>query len=288
MKNKFCNKHIQKDSAQRALPSTTFKKRNFKSGAGFTLTELLVVVAVLTLITGAISTAYLLSQQAYRVGENAAELIQNGRVVSERMVREIRQAREIVTELPEEELDPSAEVIFQDGHLSLIVEQDSVYGADVKTIILGSSASNQDAYYKKSFIKITGGVGVGQTREIIDYNGITKEATIRPNWDTIPDASSTYKIDTSYYYIRYFLDGLDVRRQVIVYYFSGDQNTYVVWDAIPPEGQVMESEVIQDYLIGEYVAELSFWGLGVINISIGLENKDKRIDLETKVFTRNI
>ena len=272
MKNKFCNKHSQKDSTEQ----------------GFTLTELLVVIAVLMLITGAISTAYLLSQQAYRVGENAAELIQNGRVVSERMIREIRQAREIATELPEEELNPSTEIIFQDGHLSLITEQDSAQGAGVKTITLGSSSSSQDGYYKKSFIKIIGGIGAGQTREIIDYNGTTKEAAIRPDWNTIPDASSTYKIDTSCYYVRYFLDGADVRRQVIVYYFSGDQNTYVVWDAVPPEGQTIESEIIQDQLIGEYVVELGFWGLRVINISIGLENKGKRIDLETKVFTRNI
>jgi len=264
-----------------------YRENNFKQ-KGFTLTELLVVVAVLILVTGIISSIFQLSQKIYRTGEAVAELTQNGRVVLERMMREIRQAKEVVTDLPEEEENTSNEIVFQDGHLSTIVENGLNQGAGLKTIILESSASSQNDYYEKTFIKIIDGLGAGQIREIADYNGITKEATIRTPWDTVPNIGSTYKIDSSYYYIRYSLSDNEVKRQVIVYYFSGDSDTYVPWDAAPPQSQTIESAVIQDQAVGEYVTELNFWGLRVININLSLEKHDKKIELETKVFMRNI
>ncbi len=255
---------------------------------GFTLTELLLVISLLLIITSAISGINLLSQRAYREGELVAEITQNGRVILERMVREIRQTKEIVTELPEEEINPLEEIMFHDGHIPSIIEQDLAQGAGIKTIFLEFDASSQDDYYNNMFIKIIEGIGSGQTREIVDYNGATKEAQIRSEWDTIPLAGSTYKIDSSYYYIRYFREGIDVKRQVVVYYFSGDSNVYVSWNAMPPAGQTIEDDILQEQLVGEYVTNLNFWGLRVINISIVLEKKNKKIDLETKIFTRNL
>ncbi|MBU0546992.1 prepilin-type N-terminal cleavage/methylation domain-containing protein [Patescibacteria group bacterium] len=255
---------------------------------GFTLTELLVVITVLILVTGIISSIFQLSQKIYRTGETVAEITQNGRVVLERMMREIRQAKEVVTELSEEEENPFNEIIFQDGHLSSIIESDLTQEASLKTIILDPSASSQNDYYEKTFIKIIDGSGVGQIREIIDYDGITKEAVIRSPWDIIPNIGSTYKIDSSYYYIRYSLSDSEVKRQVIVYCFSGDFDTYVPWNATPPQDQTIETVIIQEQVVGEYVSELSFWGLTVINVNLSLEKNDKRIDLKTKIFIRNI
>ena len=68
---------------------------------GLTLTELLVTITIFILITVIIYSTHILSQQSYREGEKAAEITQNGRVVLERVTREIRQAKEIVTELPQ-------------------------------------------------------------------------------------------------------------------------------------------------------------------------------------------
>jgi prepilin-type N-terminal cleavage/methylation domain-containing protein len=85
---------------------------------GFTLVELLVTIVVLSLVLGAVYEGYSLSQKASREGERAAEIAQNGRVILERIVREIRQAEEIVTELPEGEAGASGEIIFEDGHIS--------------------------------------------------------------------------------------------------------------------------------------------------------------------------
>ncbi len=72
---------------------------------GFTLTEIIIVVAIFSLIIVTVFSIYILNQQAYIEGEIKGEIIQNGRVILERMSREIRQARGIVTQLPEEKIN---------------------------------------------------------------------------------------------------------------------------------------------------------------------------------------
>jgi type II secretory pathway pseudopilin PulG len=93
----------------------------------FTLTETLVTVAVFLIIIVTIYSAYVLSQKSYREREMSAEIAQNGRVILERMVREIRQAKEIVTELPQDPDNPneppSAEIEFEDGHIPLSCQE---------------------------------------------------------------------------------------------------------------------------------------------------------------------
>ena len=93
-------------------------KKNSQSG--FTLTEVLVSITIFILIIVAIYSIYILSQKAYQEGERAAEITQNGRVILERMTREIRQAKEIVTELPQvpdnPDKPPLSEIEFEDGH----------------------------------------------------------------------------------------------------------------------------------------------------------------------------
>lgn len=87
-----------------------------KSGRGFTLTELLVTITILVIITGAVYLGYNLSQKAYREGEKAAEITQNGRVIIERINREIRQTKEITGPFPEERESAVSEITFEDGH----------------------------------------------------------------------------------------------------------------------------------------------------------------------------
>ena len=90
-------------------------KKLFHQG-GFTLTEMIIAITIFALIVVAVYSVYTLSHQAYREGERAAETIQNGRVVLERISREIRQAKEIVTELSDDEAGATSTILFQDGH----------------------------------------------------------------------------------------------------------------------------------------------------------------------------
>ncbi|MFH1353831.1 MAG: prepilin-type N-terminal cleavage/methylation domain-containing protein [bacterium] len=185
--------------------------------SGFTLTELLITVSIFLLITGVVYSGFLLSQRAYIGGERSAEISQNGRVIVERITREIRQAKEIATELSEEEpqdqVSPADGIIFEDGHIST----------------------------------------------------------------------------SSYSYIHYFKENDFLKREIIAYYFSGNPGAYVPWNAIPPEGQTLETENLESpRTVGEYVTGLKFWGTKLISISFILEKNQKAVKLETKIFGRNL
>lgn len=64
------------------------------------------------------------------------------------------------------------------------------------TITLDTGAVATDDIYNGSTIKITGGIGSGQIRVISDYVGATKVATVSEAWDTQPDNTSTFSIES--------------------------------------------------------------------------------------------
>jgi hypothetical protein len=68
-------------------------------------------------------------------------------------------------------------------------------GGTTVTLAYGSSAT--DDFYNTLDIKITGGTGIGQVRNITDYTGSTRVATVA-TWTTNPDTTSTYSISNKY------------------------------------------------------------------------------------------
>jgi prepilin-type N-terminal cleavage/methylation domain-containing protein len=76
---------------------------------GFTLTELLVVVAILGIMLAALVSVQMQGLQAYLIGSHRVEAQQNGRVALELMVRELRSAT-AVTAIPS-----ATDVTFVDG-----------------------------------------------------------------------------------------------------------------------------------------------------------------------------
>lgn len=65
-------------------------------------------------------------------------------------------------------------------------------GASSITLAAGSSAVND--FYVGKTVHLTSGTGLGQYKEIIDYDGATKVATVRGAWTTAPDATTGYNI----------------------------------------------------------------------------------------------
>ena len=65
--------------------------------------------------------------------------------------------------------------------------------ADTTSLTLASTASSTDDEYNNLFLTIVSGTGIGQIREITDYNGTTKVATVA-TWTTTPDTTSEYEI----------------------------------------------------------------------------------------------
>ena len=60
-------------------------------------------------------------------------------------------------------------------------------------ITLDAGASAVDDYYKGMVLRLTGGTGSGQIREVLYYDGTTKRAYVK-DWGTLPDGTTTFKI----------------------------------------------------------------------------------------------
>jgi len=124
-------------------------KRVFlKRHRAFTLAEALVVLVIFSLIITVIYSAYIVNQRIYKDSENTSEIVQNSRVILERMTREIRQARQIITDLPVDRINSFQEIKFRDGHAPLVFERENAQNGSLNTIILSSSSSAAEDYYK--------------------------------------------------------------------------------------------------------------------------------------------
>lgn len=67
-------------------------------------------------------------------------------------------------------------------------------GADTITLKAASSYTSDDDP-NGMFITLTSGTGSGQTRHVEDYVASTKVLTVYPPWDTVPDATTGYKVE---------------------------------------------------------------------------------------------
>ncbi len=70
-------------------------------------------------------------------------------------------------------------------------------GSTGTTIKLATGASTTDDFYNSMSIYISSGVGAGQVRDISDYVGSTRVATVA-TWTTTPDATSVYEVRSSF------------------------------------------------------------------------------------------
>jgi type II secretory pathway pseudopilin PulG len=267
-------------------------KYMFKKKSAFTLVEVIVSLSILMLIGGAIYSTFSLNQYVFQRGQDRGEVVQNGRVVIERLSRELRQSKEIITPLPDAsdnpDFPPAQEISFHDGHLTTITEEQTVQSATSNSVTLYQGASAVDDYYKGTFIKIISGPGQDEFKKIIAYDGILKKAIIKGEWENLPDASSVYKIDSNYYYIRYYVENSNLKRQVRIYYFSGNPNIFVPWNAEPPVDETRQSLVIEEDIIGQFLNSVKFWGSSLVNILIELKDANNLIKISTKIFCRNL
>lgn len=261
-----------------------------KNKSGFTLVEMVVLSCIFMILMTVVYSVYIFQQKAYRTGESSAEIIQNGRVVLERMTRELRQAKKIVTVLP------ASEIKIQDGHLAILKESGNSQGGTENSINLALSSSLTNDYYKDLYIKIVSGTGAGQVKKIYSYDGILKKVEIEGQWQTIPDVSSVYVIDSSFYYIHYYKDADSrILRKVYTCCFSfngltcDQPETYVDCSSTPLPGyQILEAALEDARVVGEYVSSLSFSGSQTISISIELQKDSRTFNLRNQIYGRNL
>jgi type II secretory pathway pseudopilin PulG len=94
--------------------------KSTKSKLGFSLIETVIVLGLFVILLLVIYGTFLISNKSFYTSDRKLELAQNGRIVLDRLSRELRQSIEIITPLPATKNDPgfppANEIQFQDGH----------------------------------------------------------------------------------------------------------------------------------------------------------------------------
>ncbi len=75
-----------------------------------------------------------------------------------------------------------------------VIRSSTAQAGAAGTITLDAGASAVTDFYKGAWIVLVAGAGAGQARMCTAYDGVTKIATIGPNWATNPGATSIFAI----------------------------------------------------------------------------------------------
>jgi prepilin-type N-terminal cleavage/methylation domain-containing protein len=88
-------------------------------------------------------------------------------------------------------------------------------------------------------------------------------------------------------YIKYYIDGTNLMREDIFYYFTTDPSTYVYYNAIGASSNSPEAN-ISAQIIGEYFDSMDITNNnGLLNIEFSLTKNSAEHEISTDVFIRN-
>jgi len=93
---------------------------------------------------------------------------------------------------------------------------------------------------------------------------------------------------TSLTYIRYYLSGNALHREVFYYSRSAAPTIHVHFQDINPDGSPATKTITEDTVIAEYIATLSLWGNQLINISLTVVEGATSSTLTTILYGRNL
>jgi len=89
-------------------------------------------------------------------------------------------------------------------------------------------------------------------------------------------------------YLRYYLDGSDLRRSNIIYYYDEEPSIYVTYNSVDQYGEPPEELILEDRVVGEYFNDLQFWGSGgLVYIYQNLAKNRNIFKIRTAVYSRN-
>jgi hypothetical protein len=83
---------------------------------------------------------------------------------------------------------------------------------DANTITLDAGASAADSFYNGMVVRLNGGTGQFQIREILAYDGTSKLATVSSAWGTNPDNTSTFIVSKGFYFDKGPVEITQIRR----------------------------------------------------------------------------
>lgn len=89
-------------------------------------------------------------------------------------------------------------------------------------------------------------------------------------------------------YIKYYLSGTGLNRQIRQYYFSQEPEVLVTFDAEDDFGNPAEVNIISDNLIGNYIDSIIYFGENPINIEMSILKNQTKHDTRTSIYGRNL
>ncbi|MFH1111580.1 MAG: hypothetical protein V1712_00730 [Patescibacteria group bacterium] len=89
-------------------------------------------------------------------------------------------------------------------------------------------------------------------------------------------------------YLRYYLDGANLYREARYYSFAASPDTHVFYDEVDEFGSLPNVTIVENRLIGEYIAWLQFIGDGTITIGLTFTKNNQTITLTSNVAPRNL
>ncbi|MDD4271353.1 MAG: prepilin-type N-terminal cleavage/methylation domain-containing protein [Patescibacteria group bacterium] len=154
----------------------------------------------------------------------------------------------------------------------------------------------QRAYNKNSdTAELTQNARVSLDRITRELRQSTNIITTLPETDDDPDNPPVDQISfqdghdiSQITYLRYYLDGGNLTRELKAYYFDEEPTVYVAYNALDQSGEPPEETIINKLTVGEFFTELEFWGAdGLINISFNLNKNQHNFNLRTSIYSRN-
>jgi len=127
---------------------------------------------------------------------------------------------------------------------------------------------------------------IRQTRDIATVLPPDADDPINPPPDDI-ELQDGHQIDF-FQYVRYYLDGTDIRRQVRRYYFAEDPGVLVPYDAEDDFGNPPLITIVSDNLVGQYVTAIGFYGIDLITVELTLQKGSVIHPTATQIFGRNL
>ena len=72
------------------------------------------------------------------------------------------------------------------------------------------------------------------------------------------------------------------------YYFPSDPDNYLPYNATSTSETLTAKSLEEPKIVGEYVQSLKFWGDRLVNIKINLAKNEQLLELQNKIFGRNL
>lgn len=89
-------------------------------------------------------------------------------------------------------------------------------------------------------------------------------------------------------YIRYYLSGANLQRELSYYSFPSDPTVRVEYNATDGGGNPPVKTVTEDELAAEYASSLEFYGATLITVDMTLDKNDADLTVTTTLYARNL